>query len=200
MSAISYSILTAVSWVFTALAVVLTAARFWIRWRIIKKFSWDDGAHLLGLLLLIVQVSTVSAAASLLYATPSVIEGDDSHFKDTHLSFVQLNIASILATWCCLYAIKMSFLLLYHRIFRISELFIRAWWIVFATVALAFLISIAGTVTQCGSPLALEHVGTYGKFPSILKVLNNIANNGQRVAWPPQCYTDRGCLSSITAF
>ena len=164
MSAISYSVLTAVSWVFTTLAVLLTGCRFWIRGKIIKKFSWDDAAHLLGLLLLIVQVSTVSAAASQLYRIGNLEAGDDSHFEAGHLLFVRLNIASILTTWCCLYAIKMSFLLLYHRIFHISEIFVRAWWIVLAVVTLTFWILIAGSITGCGSPLALEHAGTCGTF------------------------------------
>lgn len=160
MSAISYSALTAVSWVFTALAVLLTGSRFWIRGKIIKQFSWDDAAHLLGLLLLIVQVSIMSAAASQLYRIGNLEAGDDGNFEDGHLLFVRLNIAGVLTTWCCLYAIKLSFLLLYHRIFQISKIFIRAWWIVLAVVILTFWILIAGSITECGSPLALEDPGT----------------------------------------
>ena len=169
MSAISYGALTAVSWTFTTLAVLLTGSRFWIRGKIIKKFSWDDAAHLLGLLLLIVQVSTTSAAASQLYRIGNLEAGDDSNFEDGHLNFVRLNIAAVLSTWFCLYAIKMSFLLLYHRIFQISEVFIRAWWIVLAVVVLTFLILIAGTITECGSPLALEHAGTCGSLRKVSK-------------------------------
>lgn len=169
MSAISYSTLTAVSWAFTTLAVLLTGTRFWIRGKIIKKFSWDDAAHLLGLLLLIVQVSTESAAASELYRVGTLGSGDDGSFLDAHLLFVRLNIAGILTTWFCLYAIKMSFLLLYHRIFRISVIFIRAWWIVFALVILTFVILIAGSITACGSPSALEHAGTCGTSRQVLQ-------------------------------
>ena len=160
MSAISYTVLTVVLWVFTALAVLLTGGRLWIRCTIIKKLSWDDAAHLIGLLLLIAQVSLVSAAASLLYRIMNFEAGDDSQFEDGHLRFVRINIASVIITWCCLYAIKMSFLLFYHRIFQISEKFIRAWWIVLAIVILTFLILLAGSLTTCGSPLDLEHAGT----------------------------------------
>ena len=169
MPAISYSVLTAVSWVFTALAVLLTGSRFWIRGKIIKKFAWDDAAHLLGLLLLIVQVSIMSVAASQLYRVENLEAGDDSDFEDGHLLFVRLNIAGILITWCCLYAIKLSFLLLYHRIFQISKIFIRAWWIVLAIVTLTFWIIIAGSITECGSPSALEDPGTCGTFREVLK-------------------------------
>ena len=164
MSAIAYSVLTAVSWVFTTLAILLTGCRFWIRGKIIKKFSWDDAAHLLGLLLLIVQVSAVSVAASQLYRVGNLEAGDKSRFEDGHLLFVRLNLVAILTTWFCLYAIKLSFLLLYHRIFQVSKIFIRAWWIVLAVVTITFWILIAGSLTGCGSPLALEHAGTCGTF------------------------------------
>ena len=186
MSAIPYSVLTAVSWIFTTLAILLTGSRFWIRGKIIKKFSWDDAAHLLGLLLLIVQVSTVSAAASQLYRVGNLEAGDDSQFENGHLLFVRLNIAGILTTWCCLYAIKLSFLLLYHRIFQVSEIFIRAWWIVLAVVILTFWILIAGSLTACGSPLDLEHAGTCGTFRKTFQEVYSMTNSGQRVARLPQ--------------
>lgn len=160
MSAISFQILTAVSWLFTGLAISLTAGRFWIRYKIIKKFSWDDAAHLLGLLLLVAQVSIVSVAASMIYQITNYEVGDDRHYEAEHLLFVRLNVAATLVTWCCLYAIKMSFLLLYHRIFQISQKFIQAWWIVLGIVSLTFFVFVAGSLTQCGSPSALEHVGT----------------------------------------
>ena len=169
MSAISYSVLTSVSWIFTTLALLLTASRFWIRGKIIKKFSWDDAAHLLGTLLLVVQVSIISVAASQLYRVGDLEAEDDSSFEHGHLLFVRLDIAGILITWCCLYAIKMSFLLLYHRIFQISEIFIRAWWTVLALVTLTFVILIAGSLTECGSPSALENAGTFGTFRRVFK-------------------------------
>lgn len=159
MAVISFSVLTAVSWVFTGLAILLTAGRFWIRCKIIRRLSWDDAAHLMGLLLLIAQVSIVSGAASMIYRIANNKAEDDGHYEAQHSLFIRLNVAAILVTWFCLYAIKMAFLLLYHRIFQISEKFIRAWWIVLAIVVLTFWILVAGSLTECGSPSALEHVG-----------------------------------------
>lgn len=150
----------AVSWVFTALAIVLTAGRFWIRCKIIRRLSWDDAAHLLGLLLLVAQVSIVSGAASMIYRTPNFGVGEDGNSEAEYLLFVRLNVAGMLVTWCCLYAVKLSFLLLYHRIFQISVKFIQAWWIVLGIVFLTFWILVAGSLTECGSPSALGHVGT----------------------------------------
>ena len=159
MSEISYKVLAGVSWGFTGLATLLTASRFWIRSKVTKRLAWDDAAHLLGLLLLIAQVSIVSGAASMIYRV-TIDEVEDSRRYEAEQSlFVRLDLAGILITWCCLYAIKTSFMLLYHHIFRISEKFIRAWWIVLGIVFLTFWILIAGSLTECGSPSALEHVG-----------------------------------------
>lgn len=89
-------------------------------------------------------------------------ETTDKNYYESVLSLlVRLNVASVFVTWCRLYAIKMSFMLLYYHIFRISQRFIQAWWIVLAIVVLTFLILIAGTLTECGSPSALEHAGTF---------------------------------------
>ncbi|CAF9930985.1 MAG: hypothetical protein ALECFALPRED_004773 [Alectoria fallacina] len=158
MSAISFKILAAVSWVFTGVAILLTAGRYWIRCKIIKRLSWDDAAHLLALLLLVAQISIVSGAASMIYQIANYETGDDEHYQAKHSLFVRLNIAGILITWCCLYAVKISFLLLYHRIFRISEKFIQAWWMVLGIVVLTFWILVGGSLTECGSPSALERV------------------------------------------
>ena len=130
MSAISFKLLAAVSWAFTGLAILLTAARFWIRCKIIRKLSWEDAAHLLALLLLVAQSSIVSGVASMIHQFANSEAGDDENYQGKHLLFVRVNIVGILITWCCLYAVKISFLLLYHRIFRISEKFIQTWWIV----------------------------------------------------------------------
>ena len=163
MAAISYEVLMAISWSFTALAILLSAGRFGIRCKIIRCLSWDDAAHLLGLLLLIAQISVVSKAASIMYRLARKEEEDDGRYEADHQLFIRLNVAGIFITWFCLYAIKISFLLLYRRIFQISTRFIQAWWIVLGVVFLTFWVLIAGSLTECGSPLALEHIGTSGQ-------------------------------------
>lgn len=163
MSAIPFTVLTAASWAVTGVAILLTAGRFWIRCTIIRRLSWDDAAHLLGLLLLIAQVSIVTGAASMVYEI-SYNNYDlerDGRFEAEHRLFVHLNVAGILISWCCLYAIKISFLMLYHRIFQISDRFIQAWWTVLAIVFLSFWVLVAGCLTECGSP---SDIGDYSKF------------------------------------
>lgn len=112
--------LQAVSWVFAGLAFILTGGRFWIRCTIVKKLSWDDAAHLLALLLLIAQVGIICSATSMNYHPA------DEDQRDVSFS-LRLDIAGVFVSWCCLYAVKVSFLLLYRRLFQVSERFMRAW-------------------------------------------------------------------------
>lgn len=199
MSAISFTILTAVSWAFTSLAVLLTAGRFWIRCKIIRRLSWDDAAHLLGLLLLIAQVSIVTGAASMIYQISNYESEDDGRFEAEHLLFVRLNIAGILFTWCCLYAVKMSFLLLYHRIFQISDRFIQASWAVLGIVFLTFWVLVAGSLTECGSPSSLGNFGKSDVFGIPPQVAICRTEKGQTNAALLQWCIGRRYLSSIAA-
>ena len=73
--------------------------------------------------------------------------------------FLRLNVAAILLSWCCLYAIKVSFLLLYRQIFQVSKGFIRAWWITSIIVFVTFWILFAGTITKCGTASDLGDIG-----------------------------------------
>ena len=196
MSEISLQVLIGISWTFTALAIVLTACRLWIRSKIIKRVSWDDAAHVLGLLFLVAQVSVVHVAACMLYQSLDHPAGDNSDYPAGHPLFIRLNTASTLLTWFCLYAIKLSFLLLYYHIFQVSRIFIRAWWMVLGTVVITFLISIAGTIIQCGSPLRLEDFGTCSwQFH-----IKSMTDSGQRLALLLYCCITRPFLSSTAAF
>ena len=196
MSAISFTVLAAVSCAFTGLAMLLTAGRFWIRCKIIRRLSWDDAAHLLGLLLLIAQVSIVTGAASMIYEISYYESEKNGRFDAEHPLFVRLNVAGILISWCCLYAIKISFLLLYHRIFQISERFIQAWWTVLGIIFLTFWVLIAGCLTECGSPSALGH---YGKFAwsDIFQVADSRTEKDQTNAALPRWCVGRRYLSFI---
>ena len=87
-------------------------------------------------------------------------EGDTIVTGGIQLSLIlRLNVAAILFSWCCLYAVKVSFLLLYRQIFQVSEGFIRAWWITFIAVFATFWILFAGTLTKCGAASDLGDIG-----------------------------------------
>ena len=147
-----------VSWAFTGVALLLTAGRYWIRSTIIRRIGWDDAAHLLGVMLLVSQVSIVTSATSMMYR----LGDDDTNGTAREVNlFYHLDLAATLIAWFCLWAIKLSFLLLYRRIFQVSVWFTRAWWVVAAFVGLTFWTLIAGSITQCGH---VGHIESAGEF------------------------------------
>lgn len=134
--------------------MLLTAGRLWIRSQIIRKYGWDDAAHLLALLLLLAQVS-ISSAAPLIYQLAEVVTDDELDFA----SLAQLEEAALFITWTCCYAVKIAFLLLYRSIFHVSTNFVRAWWTVLAFVILSYSIIITSSIVACGGPSAADHPG-----------------------------------------
>lgn len=123
-----------------------------------KLLRWDDATHLLGLLCLLAQVAAVTADTSMIYEDPdNAIERltEQNRLK----LFLRLDTAAIMLSWCCLYAIKATFLLLYHQIFRVSQGFMRAWWITSIIVFATFWVLFAGTLTKCGSVADLVDIG-----------------------------------------
>ena len=159
LSTAAFSLITlqALSWAFTCLALMLTAGRFWIRSAIIRKLCWDDATHFLSLLFLLAQVSIVTGAASMVYQLSDMNGGYTTENKIS--LFFRLDVAGVISAWCCLYAVKASFLLLYRHIFQISKTFTRAWWITSIFVFLTFWALFAGALTQCGSPSSLDNIG-----------------------------------------
>lgn len=138
--------------------MLLTAGRQWIRLRILRRFDWNDAAHLAALLLLLVQVSMISGAAPLMYRADESIVNNNPSQPDLNLLF-RINLALLLITWSCLYAVKVSFLLFYRTIFNASAQFNRAWWSVLAFVILSYCALIISSLMQCGGPSAASHIG-----------------------------------------
>ena len=153
-----------VSWSFTGVALALTVGRYWVRSTIIRRVGWDDAAHLLGVILLVSQVAIVTTATSMMYKLGSDNTGGSA--KEVNF-FLHLDLAATLISWSCLWAIKVSFLLLYRRIFQVSIWFTRAWWAVAAFVGLTFWVMIAGSITQCGY---VGHIESAGEFSSCSKM------------------------------
>ena len=149
--------LQAVSWSFTGLAVLLTICRLWIRCTIIKGLFWDDAAHMLALACLLIQISLVTAATTMAYHVVSQNSTEEAAATQVHL--LRINYAAIVIVWTCLYAVKLAFLLLYRRIFQVSQNFMKAWWTVLAMVVAMYSATIVGAITQCGNP---SHLGSMG--------------------------------------
>lgn len=81
---------------FTGLAFALTIGRLYVRARIIKSVYWDDAAHLLGLTLLLAQVSIVSSSTSIMHQLGAYKAGAITR-KQVSLSF-SLDLAGILVS------------------------------------------------------------------------------------------------------
>lgn len=141
------------SWTFTGFAVLLTVGRLWIRLKIIRKYGWDDTAHLIALLLLLAQVSIITGGAPLMYQVNEFATHQNQSEPNLAL-LMRLNTAVLLITWSCLYAVKIAFLLLYRVIFHVSTTFVRAWWMVFAFVLLSYGVIFVSSLANCGSPSA----------------------------------------------
>ncbi|KAL8791657.1 MAG: hypothetical protein Q9195_005740 [Heterodermia aff. obscurata] len=96
-------------------------------------------------------------------------EDDTSRAPIDVALFYRLDLAAMLIAWCCLWSIKLSFLLLYRRIFKVSLWFTRAWWAVAAFVGLTFWALVAGTVTQCGRIGRIESAEEYCTSPAMIQ-------------------------------
>ena len=158
------------------MALALTVGRYWVRSTIIRRIGWDDAAHLLGVMLLLSQVSIVTSAASMMYKL------GDRTANESPL-FYQLDLAATLIAWACLWAVKMSFLLLYRRIFQVSVWFTRAWWVVATFVGLTFWVLIAGSITQCGQ---VGHIERAGEFHIVRQNVSPAHWFVKNIAIPPQ--------------
>lgn len=187
----------ALSWLFTGLAFALTIGRFYGRARIIKFIYWDDAAHLLGLILLLAQVSIVSSSTSIMHQLGAYNAGAITR-KQVSLSF-SLDLAGILVSWCCLFSIKAAFLLLYRHIFQVSKAFTRAWWVTVTIVFVTFWVVIASSLTESGSVSDFGHIGRFPLASTSLPPSYDMADTAQTNARLLQTNIARETLSSIVA-
>lgn len=111
---------------------------------------------------MVAQVSVVTGGAPTMYKLGNKDESSSSSSTAAEVALLlRLDLAATLIAWSCLWSIKLSFLLLYRRIFKISVWFTRAWWVVAAFVGLTFWALVAGTMTQCGGIDRIEDAGEF---------------------------------------
>ena len=153
-----------VTWVFTGAAIVLTAGRYAIRLKILKKpLKADDYAHGLALVSLVGYVSTYMAKSSLDY---SWIAGLGEQPSDPDLiRYVHLEVAVALLFFIVIYLVKIAFLLFYRFLFGIDQTFMRIWWTVSVFTGVTFLINFTSVFWACEGH---RHLFVLGNFLSIL--------------------------------
>ena len=151
-----------VTWVFTGAAIVLSAGRYAIRLKILKKpLKADDYVHGLALVFLVGYVSTYSLGCSWIAGAGLGKQPSDS---DT-IRYLHIEVAVILLFWIVIYLVKSSFLLLYRFLFGIDENFMRIWWTVSVFTGVTFLINFTSVFWVCKAP---RHLFVLGNFLSAL--------------------------------
>ncbi|KAL6720640.1 hypothetical protein ACLMJK_002565 [Lecanora helva] len=110
-----------------------------------------------------------------------LLSGDQPISRAKASLFFRLNEAGTVMAWSCLYAVKVSFLLLYRHIFQISKAFVRAWWITTVFVFATFWITIAGAVTDtlidedlCKTPSVIKRQRDFVIYSCVLNVASDL--------------------------
>ena len=141
----------AMTWIMTAAAMLLTLGRYLIRSRTIARFYWDDAAHALALVTMIVVVSLFTAFFPQIYLIDDVARGKASKpSASEYLSYLEFQVAVSVCWWVSIYAVKASFLLLYRMLFVVSTPLNVMWWSIAASTMVTFWVCIAGELTTCG--------------------------------------------------
>jgi hypothetical protein len=149
-------------WTLEALCIVLTAGRYFIRYKVRHRFYADDYTHLAALIWLTISNIFVQLmfppARIVLLGPPDVKPPEDQVDKFRKLQTV-MSITFYVSQFC----VKFSFLLFYKELFWVSERFMRAWWCVATFVFLGFWVIMAGSLTQCGP---VQHIVDGGECGS----------------------------------
>ena len=141
------------AWTFTGSALVLTAGRFIIRYRTLRKLQLDDALHGLAALVLVAYVVTYTISFPSLY--PFLHQGPEAVEPPPDIEldrFFHRAIAISATFWVTIYLIKFSFLVFYRTLFGILSSFMVAWWIVFVFTIVTFSANFVAIFWVCGTP------------------------------------------------
>ena len=154
----------------TGVGVILTAGRYVIRRRLMGGLAWDDLTHGLAVATLLGYVAMYTAAFPVVYDVGSWTSPEKSQTQPPSdselLQFFRSMVAVSILLWACIYLIKLSFLLLYHKLFGVSQRFTRVWWIVTIFTLMTFLACILATLWICDTPAQLFVLGECIPLPS----------------------------------
>ena len=157
------------TWILVSVAIILSIGRYVLRYRKTGHFLWDDGAHTVALATMIALCGVYND--NFWYA--HVIDDNALGLgpplpKDSYIRFLKIQMTVSILFWICIYAVKLSFLLLYRLLFVVSTGSNRAWWSILVFTVLTFWLCIAGELTACGPSKNLFHESEYesGLIPS----------------------------------
>ena len=152
------------NWALTGVSAGLTVGRFAIRKFHLHQLFWDDLAHSVALLVLIVHgvtnqlTSNAKAQLALALATKgeSQVQLLNLYYHNRYLSTIN-NCLLYLVFW----VVKVSVLLFYWSLFNHSRPFRKAWWAVMTFTLLTFWVPIAGVLATCAH---FKTVSDFSKF------------------------------------
>jgi len=136
-------------WTLTAVAILLSFGRYWIRYTYVSALEVSDGFHFVALLLLI----AISIQYTAGFPNLNKISFPDPNNPPTgaDLNLYQHLAVSASCIWfIAIYCVKFSFLFFYRTVFGVSKKFMRVWWVVLVFTILSLAASLAMELTTCG--------------------------------------------------
>lgn len=136
--------------VFLALCLLSTASRFYVRVRIQKQFSIDDGFLIVALCCLtcalVIMYSLTVDKMYLVQAFSIGLPGADipPDFLQQSYDFHKWITVSLMLAWCAIIAVKFSFLFLFWKLIDRLQPLVIYWWVVtaFNIVVLGYGVSV----------------------------------------------------------
>lgn len=121
--------------VLLGVCVVSVVARLYIRIRVQKQFSLDDGFLLFGICCLISSVGIQCSFMDNMYVLESVNMGRTnvqipSDFVQRMFDYHKMLTVSLILSWCTIASVKFSFLFLFRNLIHRMPYLIMYWWVV----------------------------------------------------------------------
>lgn len=122
--------------VLLAVCVIAVAARFYIRLRVQRQLSVDDGFLVIALCCLISAMGILySVAVEKMYLSEALTLDFSnaylpSNFLQEAFDFQKWITVTLMLIWCAIMAVKFSFLFLFWKLIELMPPLIRYWWVV----------------------------------------------------------------------
>ena len=154
------------TWVLASLTIILSIGRYVFRYSNTGRFYWDDAAHGLAVMAMIALCGVDSIDKFWFERTihDYALHPGSLPPKDTFVRILKIQLAMVILFWVCLYAVKISLLLLYRNLFVVSMCSKRLWWSIVVFTVLTFWMGIAGELTSCG-PIQNKLQESASQFP-----------------------------------
>ena len=115
--------------------MVSAFARYYIRLKVQKQFSSDDGILLFGLLSLVAAIALLMKFIDQMYIVGTSESGNlidvslPGDFIQEAYFFQKMVTVSLVLTWCAIVAVKFSYLFLFKRLISRLPKMVVYWWI-----------------------------------------------------------------------